>query len=80
MAEAGVDISSHRSKHLDEVRDINFDYVLTVCDNAHEHCPVFPGKTRTMHVGFDDPPRLAKKAKTEKEALDCYRSGRDQIK
>jgi len=80
MAEAGVDISSHRSKHLDEVRDINFDYVITVCDDAREHCPVFPGKTRMMHVGFDDPPSLAKKAKTEKEALDCYRHVRDQIK
>lgn len=80
MAEAGVDISSHKSKHLDEVRDINFDYVITVCDDAHEHCPVFPGKTRMIHVGFDDPPGLAKKAKTEKEALDCYRRVRDQIK
>ena len=80
MAEAGVDISSHRSKHLDEVRDINFDYVITVCDDAHEHCPVFPGKTRMMHVGFDDPPSLAKKVKTEKEALDYYRRVRDQIK
>lgn len=80
MAEAGVDISSHKSKHLDEVKNINFDYVITVCDDAHEHCPLFPGKTRMMHVGFDDPPWLAKKAKTEKEALDCYRRVRDQIK
>jgi len=80
MAEAGVDISSQRSKHLDEVKRVNFDYVITVCDNAHEHCPVFPGKTRMLHVGFDDPPRLAKKAKTEKEALDCYRRVRDEIK
>jgi arsenate reductase len=80
MAEAGVDISSHRSKHLDEVRDINFDYVITVCDDAYEHCPVFPGKTKIIHVGFDDPPGLAKKAKIEKEALDCYRRVRDQIR
>ncbi len=80
MAEAGVDISSHRSKHLDELKDIDFDYVVTVCDNAHEHCPIFPGKTRIVHVGFDDPPRLAKNAKTEEQALDCYRRVCDEIK
>ena len=80
MTEAGVDISSHRSKHLDEVKDIDFDFVVTVCDNAHEHCPVFPGKTKLIHAGFDDPPRLAKNAKTEDEALNVYRRVRDEIK
>jgi arsenate reductase len=80
MAEAGVDISHHRSKHVDEFRDLQFDYVVTVCAHANEHCPVFPGKTRMMHVGFDDPPRLTKKADTEKEALDCYRRVRDEIR
>jgi arsenate reductase len=80
MAEAGVDISSHRSKHLDEVKDIDFDFVVTVCDNAREHCPIFPGKTRLIHAGFDDPPRLAENAKTEDEALDCYRRVRDEIR
>jgi arsenate reductase len=80
MAEAGVDISSHRSKHLDEVKDIDFDFVVTVCDNAREHCPIFPGKTRMIHAGFDDPPRLAENAKTEDEVLDCYRRIRDEIK
>jgi len=65
MAEAGVDISSHRSKHLDEVKGVDFDFVVTVCDNAYEHCPIFPAKTRLIHVGFDDPPRLAENAKTE---------------
>lgn len=80
MAEAGVDISSHRSKHLDEVKDIDFDFVITVCDNAHEHCPIFPGKTKLIHVGFDDPPRLAENAKTENEALNHYRRVRDEIK
>jgi arsenate reductase len=80
MAEAGVDISAHRSKHLDEVKDIDFDHVVTVCDNAREHCPIFPGKTRLIHVGFDDPPRLAENASTENEALDCYRRVRDEIK
>ncbi len=80
MAEAGVDISGHHSKHLDEVRDIPFDYVVTVCDHAHESCPLFPGKTKVIHVGFDDPPRLAKEAKTEQEALDHYRRVRDEIR
>ena len=69
MAEAGVDISGHRSKHLDELRAIAFDYVVTVCDHANESCPVFPGKVKRMHVGFEDPPRLAENARTEEEAL-----------
>jgi arsenate reductase (thioredoxin) len=80
MAEAGVDISGHRSKHVDEVRNIPFDYVVTVCDDAHESCPLFPGRTTVIHVGFDDPPRLAKQAKNEQETLDCYRRVRDQIR
>ena len=80
MAEAGVDISGHRSKHLDELKAVDFDYVVTVCDNAHESCPMFPRKTKVVHVGFDDPPRLAKTAKTEQEALECYRQVRDQIR
>jgi arsenate reductase len=80
MAEAGVNISGHRSKHLDEVRDVVFDWVITVCDNAHEQCPLFPGKTRVIHAGFDDPPRLAKTAKSEQEVLDCYRRVRDEIR
>lgn len=79
MAEAGVDISNHRSKHVDELKDIPFDYVVTVCDHAHESCPRFPGKTKVVHVGFDDPPRLAKEASSPEEALDCYRRVRDQI-
>jgi arsenate reductase len=80
MAEAGVDISGHRSKHLDEVRDVAFDWVITVCGHAHEHCPLFPGKTRVIHVGFDDPPSLAKSAKSEQEALSHYRRVRDEIR
>lgn len=80
MAEAGVDIANHRSKHLDEVKHIPFDYVVTVCDHAHESCPLFPGRTKVVHVGFDDPPRLAKEAKTEQEALGCYRRVRDEIR
>jgi len=80
MAEAGVDISGHRSKHVDELKDVALDYVVTVCDNAHESCPLFPGKTQVVHVGFDDPPRLAKGMKTDEEKLECYRRVRDEIK
>jgi arsenate reductase len=80
MAEAGVDISHHRSKHLNEIKNVPFDWVITVCDNANESCPVFPGKVKRFHISFDDPPKLAKNAKTEQDALDCYRQVRDQIR
>jgi arsenate reductase len=80
MAEVGIDIANHHSKHLDELKDIRFDYVITVCDSAHESCPVFPGKTKVIHVGFDDPPQLAKQTRTENEALNIYRRVRDEIK
>lgn len=80
MAEAGVDISRHRSKHLDDVKDIAFDYVVTVCDQAHESCPLFPGRTKVIHVGFDDPPRLAEGSANEEEALNHYRRVRDEIR
>lgn len=80
MAEAGVDISRQRSKHVDEFKDVAFDYVVTVCDDGS--CPIFPvGKTtpKLVHVAFDDPPRLARNAHNEKEALDHYRRVRDEI-
>jgi arsenate reductase (thioredoxin) len=80
MAEAGVDISHHRSKTVADLPTKDFDFVVTVCDDAHEACPLFPGKTRVVHVGFDDPPRLAKDAKTEEEAIAHYRRVRDEIK
>ena len=80
MAEVGVDISGHRSKHVDELKDVEFDYVVTVCDNAHESCPLFLGKTKVVHVGFQDPPRMAKEVKTDDEKLDCYRRVRDEIR
>lgn len=80
MAEAGVDISGHHSKHLDDLKNIDFDCVVTVCDNAHESCPMFPGKTKVIHIGFEDPPRLTENAETEQDALDCYRRVRDEIK
>ncbi len=80
MAEAGVDISGQRSKHVEELADMDFDYVVTVCDSAREACPVFPGKTRMVHKSFEDPPRLAADAPTEKEALAHYRRIRDQVR
>lgn len=80
MAEAGVDISGQRSKHLDELSDTHFDVVVTVCGHAHEHCPVFPGAARVVHVPFDDPPQLARNAATEDEALGHYRRVRDEIR
>ena len=80
MAEAGVDISGHKSKTIADLPTKEFDFVVTVCDHAHESCPLFPGNTRVVHVGFDDPPRLAKDAKSEEEALAHYRRVRDEIK
>ncbi|GAF70513.1 unnamed protein product, partial [marine sediment metagenome] len=73
MAEVGVDISKHESKHVKDMMHIQFDYVVTVCDHAGENCPVFPGKAKVMHRGFDDPPGLAQNAKTEEETLGHYR-------
>jgi arsenate reductase len=80
MAEAGVDISGQRSKHVDEVKNVLFDYVVTVCDDARERCPFFPGKARVVHVSFDDPPRLAQESSSEQEALGHYRRVRDEIR
>ena len=80
MAEAGIDISNHRSKHFDEFKNIQFDFVVTVCTHAHESCPIFPGKAKILHVGFDDPPQLAKNVKSREEKLNCYRNIRDEIK
>jgi arsenate reductase len=80
MAEAGVDISGQRSKTIADVVGVRFDYVVTVCDHAREHCPRFPGKATMLHAAFDDPPRLAAQAKTEEEALGHYRRIRDEIR
>lgn len=80
MAEAGVDISGHHSKHVSEVSQIPFDVVITVCGHAQENCPVFPGRAVVLHQGFDDPPKLAATAKTEEEALSHYRRVRDEIR
>lgn len=80
MAEAGVDISGHHSKKVDELASVPFDYVITVCGHANETCPRFPGRTRVVHVGFDDPPALAKDAATDEEAMAPYRRVRDEIR
>jgi arsenate reductase len=80
MAEAGVDISGQSSKLADSLADVPLDLVITVCGHADEHCPAFLGKSRVVHVGFDDPPKLAKTAATEEEALSHYRRVRDEIR
>jgi arsenate reductase len=80
MAEVGVDISGHRCKRVDELADIRFDYVITVCGHAHENCPVFTGGAKIIHVGFDDPPKLAEGAADDEEALSHYRRVRDEIR
>ncbi len=80
MAEAGVDISGHRSRHASEFKDLAFDLVVTVCDKARESCPVWFGKAEKLHKSFEDPPFLAKEAKSEEEALAHYRRVRDEIK
>ena len=80
MAENGVDISRQRSKHLNEIRDNRFDWVITVCNAANESCPVFPGAVRRFHIDFDDPPELARNAGTEAEKLAHYRRVRDEIR
>ncbi|WP_291327505.1 arsenate reductase ArsC [Desulfovibrio sp. UCD-KL4C] len=84
MAESGVDISGHKSKLLKEFNDVVLDVVVTVCGHANETCPYFPGNCKVTHVGFDDPPKIAKdlaeKGASEEEQLDCYRRVRDEIK
>ncbi len=80
MAEAGVDISQQRSKLVAELLDIPFDEVITVCDNARESCPLFPGTARVTHHSFEDPPFLARNAANEAEALKHYRRVRDEIR
>ncbi len=77
MAEAGVDISAQTSKHVNEFMGINLDYVVTVCDNARQQCPMFPGRTKQVHKSFDDPYFATG---SEEEIMAVFRSVRDQIK
>jgi arsenate reductase len=77
MKELGIDISAHRSKHLDEFKEQAFDCVLTVCDNANESCPVFPGHAKRVHKAFEDPAAFQG---TEEERLAHFRRVRDEIR
>jgi arsenate reductase len=77
MAEAGVDISDHTSKGIDELVDIDFDYVVTVCDNAREQCPIFTGRTKHVHKAFDDPYFATG---SEEEIMAVFRRVRDEIR
>jgi arsenate reductase len=79
MAEAGIDISAQKSKDVDALENMEFDYVITLCDNARESCPYFPAKTKLIHQGFEDPPKIAEGAANE-EAMAHYRRIRDEIK
>ena len=80
MKEAGVDISKHTSNEVESMMGVSFDYVVTVCGHADEHCPIFPGKTKIIHIRFDDPPSLAASAESEDEALSHFRRVRDEIR
>jgi arsenate reductase (thioredoxin) len=85
MAEAGVDISGHTSKRVDEIKDVDLDVVVTVCGHANETCPAWlGGKAKVVHVGFDDPPKIARelaaKGASEEKQLEGYRRVRDEIK
>lgn len=80
MAEAGVDISSQRSKTVEELGPVQFDHVVTVCGHANEHCPVFLGEAKVIYVPFDDPPKLAAGLPDGEGKLAIYRNVRDQIR
>ncbi len=82
MAEAGVDISGHESKHVDELIAEGIELVITVCDSAAGACPVFPGAAKTVHVPFADPPELAAAAGAadDEHAMPFYRTVRDEIR
>jgi len=77
MGELGIDISGQRSKSVDEFSGRQFDYVLTVCDNAKESCPIFPGKTITLHRNFEDPAAVQG---SKEERLAAFRRVRDELR
>ena len=76
MAELGIDISHHRSKSIDDLAGEQFDLVITVCDRAQQQCPIFPGDTEVMHVGFPDPARATG---TDSEIMAAFRQVRDAL-
>jgi len=77
MAELGIDISHHRSKSVGDLADEQFDLVITVCDQAQQQCPIFPGDTEVMHIGFTDPARATG---TEEEIMAVFRHVRDALR
>ncbi|OHB32587.1 MAG: arsenate reductase [Desulfuromonadaceae bacterium GWC2_58_13] len=77
MAEIGIDIGGNRSDHISRYEGQPFDYVITLCGDANERCPLFFGGTRRLHMGFDDPPKATG---TEEEVLNVYRRVRDEIR
>ncbi|HXX22539.1 MAG TPA: arsenate reductase ArsC [Terriglobia bacterium] len=77
MREVGIDISGHRSKSVDEFAGQDFDYLITVCDNAKEACPVFPAKTKRIHWSIEDPAAVQG---SEKETLTAFRRARDELR
>jgi arsenate reductase (thioredoxin) len=80
MSEAGVDLSKQYSKTLDDIGPVHFDFVVTVCGHANEHCPIFPGEAKLVHVGFEDPPKLTGDLADGEEKLAVYRRVRDEIR
>lgn len=80
MAEVGIGISVYRSRSVTDLPEIEFDYVVTLCDDVQQTCPVFPAKTKIIHQSFDDPARLAEKAINEEQAMHHYRRVRDEVK
>jgi arsenate reductase len=80
MSEAGVDISGQRSMTTDELPDVAFDYIVTLCGHAQENCPFFPGGGKRLHRGFDDPPALEDPAASDEENMAAYRRVRDEIR
>ena len=80
MKEAGIDISSQRSKTVNELGKMQFDFIITLCDISEKNCPIFPSKYGIIHQGFDDPPALAAKETDEKQKLTIYRNVRDRIR
>ena len=76
MAEIGIDLSAHRSKSVDEFAGQPFDFVITVCDNAREHCPIFRGEAQRIHWSFEDPATVTGSAQ---QRLTAFRDVRDQI-
>lgn len=80
MAEVGIDISGQKSKLINELEEKDFDYVVTICDDALEKCPIFHGKTKQLHHAFDNPPELVLRLDSEQDILRIYRRVRDEIR